>query len=98
MTTLVWQAPMRYWSSGDEAAFFTWLHSIPGVVSIRGEGRELHIRLKSKRLSSSSLRELIALYCRYNGRMSELAQFATTSNESWFKAPGTYWHARVFGA
>src|SRR3954465_928215 len=98
MTTLVWQAPMQYLSPGDEAAFFTWLQSIPGVLSVHGEGRELHIRLKSKRLSSSALRELIALYWRYNGRMSELAQFVTPSNESWFKAKVTYWHAKVFGA
>ena len=96
MTTLVWQEPMWYGSPGDERAFFTWLQSIPGVLSIRGEGRELHIRLRSKRLSTSSLREFIALYTRYQGRLSELAQFATPSNESWFKSKEAHWYRGVF--
>lgn len=87
---------MRYGSPGDEAAFFDWLQSIPGVLSVRGEGRELHIRLRSKRLSSQALRELIALYVRYNGRMNELAQFATPSNEAWFKSKESYWYRKVF--
>jgi hypothetical protein len=88
---------MRYLSQGDEAAFFAWLNSIPGVVSVAGFGRELHIRLRSKRLSQHSLRELIALYARYDGEMSELAQFATDANSAWFKAPGAIWHRSVFG-
>ena|SRR5437016_2413329 len=97
MTTLVWQGPMQFASPGDESAFFDWLQSIPGVVSVRGEGRELHIRLRSKRLSSHALREFIALYARYDGRMKELAQFAHSSNEAWFKSKESFWHRKVFG-
>lgn len=96
MATLIWQAPMQYFSQGDEAAFFSWLQSISGVIAVQGQGRELHIKLRSKRLSSESLREFIALYTRYNGNMTELAQFATPSNSSWFCADGTYWHKKVF--
>ena len=70
---------MRYYSPSDEAAFFGWLQSIPGVIRVHGQGRELVIELRSKRLSASSLRELIALYRRYEGNMSELAQFANYS-------------------
>ena len=98
MATLVWRAPMRYLSQGDEAAFFSWLSSVPGVVSVVGSGRELHIRLRSTRLSQQSLRELIALYTRYEGHLSELAQFATEANSAWFKAPNAVWHREVFGA
>jgi hypothetical protein len=98
MTTLVWHAPTRYYSASDEAAFFTWLQAIPGVLSVRGIGRELHITLRSKRLSVHALRELLALYRRYGGNMRELAVFANPSNEDWFKATGTYWHRRVFGS
>ena len=97
MATLTWQGPMRYFSSGDETAFFTWLQSIPGVVSVEGRGRELLIHLHSKRLSAQSLREFIALYERYRGNMRELAQFANSSNSSWFCAPGAFWHKKVFG-
>lgn len=88
---------MNYMSQGDESAFFTWLSSIPGVVSVVGSGRELHIRLRSIRLSQHGLRELIALYTRYGGELSELAQFANKANSAWFKAPNAFWHQSVFG-
>jgi hypothetical protein len=98
MPNLIWHAPMHYGSQGDEAAFFTWLQSIPGVVSVKGYGHELHIGLRSAKLSTPALREFIALYERYGGRMQELAQFANASNESWFTAKGAPWHASVFGS
>src|SRR5438132_117414 len=97
MATLIWQAPLRYFSPGDEAAFFTWLQSISCVDSVQGRGRELHIRLRSKRLSAQNLREFIALYHRYQGNMDELAQFASPSNSTWFANPNAYWHSQVFG-
>jgi len=97
MPILSWHAPMRFGSQGDEAAFFTWLRSIPGVASVSGHGHELHIRLRSARPSASSLRELVALYARYGGNMRELAQFAHPSNESWFKSKSASWYASVFG-
>jgi hypothetical protein len=89
---------MRYFSQGDEAAFFSWLQSIPGVIATEGRGTELHIKLRSKRLSSESLREFIALYLRFKGNMSELAQFATPSNSSWFCSPEAFWHKKVFAS
>ena len=88
---------MRYSSQGDEAAFFAWLKSVPGVIAVVGSGRELQIQLRSKRLSQQGLRELIALYARYDGNLSELAQFATEANSAWFKAPNAVWHRAVFG-
>lgn len=88
---------MRYLSHGDEAAFFAWLKSVPGVIAVVGSGRELQIQLRSKRLSQQGLRELIALYTRYDGNLSELAQFATEANSAWFKAPNAVWHRAVFG-
>jgi hypothetical protein len=98
MAELIWTAPMHYYSRSDEAAFFGWLQSIPGVTGVRGQGRELIIRLKSKRLSQNALRELLALYRRYNGRMSELEQFANDTNRSWFQDPDAYWYKAVFAA
>jgi hypothetical protein len=96
MAELIWTAAMEYYSPGDEAAFFGWLRSISGVVSVRGQGRDLIIQLKSKRLSQTTLRELLALYRRYDGRMSELAQFANDANRGWFQDPGAEWHKAVF--
>ncbi len=84
MATLVWKAPMHYYAPGDEAAFFTWLHSIPGIVSVRGQGKELHIRTRSIRLSKAALFELVAIYIRYHGNLEELAMFSTPENRQWF--------------
>ena len=95
--TLVWKARMHYWSHRDEDAFFAWLQSIPGVVKVQGRGRELFIRLKSKRLSAMALRDLLGLYKRYQGNMRELAQFENSSNAAWFKNPKAYWYKGVFG-
>lgn len=83
MATLIWRAPMTYYSSGDEAAFFDWLHSVPGVVSVRGVGVELHIETRSRRLGQVALRELVAIYRRYDGRLSELEMFVTEVNRDW---------------
>lgn len=90
MAELIWKAPMQYYSQADEAAFFAWLQSIPDVTSVEGRGRELVIHLRSKHISASSLRELIALYKRYEGDMSELGAFENESNSAWFKAPSAY--------
>lgn len=87
---------MLYRSPGDEAAFFRWLSGIPGVLGVHGVGRELHIRLRSTRLSATALRELLALYIRFGGHLTELAVFANDSNRSWFCSPEADWHNAVF--
>ena len=87
---------MSYYSAGDETAFFEWLQSIPGVKSVKGIGRELHIRLRSNRISRESLREFIALYIRYEGKMPELAMFANSTNADWFSVPSAHWYKLVF--
>lgn len=51
----------------------------------------------SSRLSEASLRDLLALFTRYEIPMAQLAQFRTSKNEHWFAAPNMYWHKRVFG-
>ena len=88
---------MRYRSPGDEAAFFGWLQSIPGVLSVQCRGRELHIQLRSSRLSQASLRELVALYQPYGGHLPELARFETDANCAWFRNKKADWFTGVFG-
>ena len=85
MATLIWHAPMRYRSPGDEAAFFAWLQAIPGVLGIAGVGTELHIAVRPTRLNRVALTELVALYRRYGGDMRELALFVTAANRSWLE-------------
>jgi hypothetical protein len=88
---------MSYRSEGDESAFYGWLQSIRGVRRVEGRGRTLIITLKSRRLSATSLRELLALYRRYGGRLSELAEFETGENRRWFRDAGAWWFRGVFG-
>jgi hypothetical protein len=85
-----------YWSQGDESAFFRWLQSIPGVESVKGQGMGLIVTLRSSRLSSLALRELIALHTRYNLPMQSLAQFETVANKNWFRSKKAYWYSKVF--
>jgi len=86
-----------YYSPSDEAAFFDWLQSIPGVSSVVGTPAGLEVTLHSKRLSQVALRELLALHFRYGLPMKDLAQFETEQNKSWFRASHMYWHKKVFG-
>lgn len=85
-----------YFSQSDEAAFFQWLESIPGVVCVVGTQEGLNVSLRSKRLSQVALRELLALHFRYGLPMQQLAQFETPQNRAWFRAPYMYWHKAVF--
>lgn len=50
------------------------------------------------RLSEASLRDLLALFSRYEIPMKQLAQFEDAKNAAWFRAPHMYWHKKVFGA
>ncbi|MGM9482642.1 hypothetical protein ACS5PN_15725 [Roseateles sp. NT4] len=86
-----------FYSSQDEASFFSWLESIPGVSSVTGVGRSLEVNLNSVQLNEDALREMLALHRRYQLPMRNLAIFLSPANESWFAAPEMYWHDAVFG-
>ncbi len=57
---------VKFYSPQDEAYFFAWAQGIPAVNSIVGRGWSIIIQVKTKRISDKSLRELIALFRRYN--------------------------------
>lgn len=83
---------IHFGSQLDEKHLFEWAVEIPGVL--RWEQDTLVVRT---RLSQESLRDVIALFNRYQIPMAQLAQFRRTENELWFAAPEMYWHGRVFG-
>jgi hypothetical protein len=89
-------AEKRYFSAGDEAAFFGWLQSIACVDAVTGHPEFLHVRLRRKP-NRAELQELIGLLYRYRLDMTSLARFRSARNANWFDVPTTYWHARVFG-
>lgn len=86
---------VRYYSPGDEQAFFAWLRRMPCVGEPRGVGIDLHIPLR-QRPTDGELRELIGLFFRYKIDMRQLAALATDENRSWFARPDSYWRRKVF--
>ena len=88
---------VRYFHQSDEAMFFAWLDRMEVVSGYDGRGEGLHIHL-ARRPTDDDLRELLAFHQRYSIDMRQLTSFKTSANASWFAAPGTYWHDRVFGS
>ncbi len=87
----------KYFSPGDEKAFFDWLQSLSCVAKVGGRLRDLYITLKHVP-NDTDLRELIALLFRYRMNMKSLAAFRTSRNAKWFaNNPDAFWHAKVFG-
>lgn len=85
-----------YLSEHDESAFFEWLEKIKCVERITGSGDELYIKLKESPIDNMSLREILALFYRYDVDMKQLAQFLNNKNKKWFYGPQAYWFERVF--
>ncbi|QOL50109.1 hypothetical protein [Massilia litorea] len=83
---------VHFGSQLDEKHLFEWAMEISGVL--RWEQDTLVVRTN---LSQASLRDLLALFSRYQIPMAQLSQFRTSKNEDWFAAPKTYWYNRVFG-
>lgn len=65
--TRVW-----YYSKHDESAFFEWLDKLQCVASYEGQGDTLYINIQKKKVDESCLRELLALFYRYNVDLSQL--------------------------
>lgn len=87
---------IRFRSSGDERIFFEWLSSIQSIRKFYGEGFSLFIELNES-VSDEDLRELIAIFFRYNIKMSQLKQFVTAENRIWFQCnKKSYWYKKVF--
>jgi hypothetical protein len=78
----------------DEKHLFVWAREISCVVGWEQDT----LVVRSRRISKEALRDLLALFWRYNIPMEQLAQFRNSHNEVWFTSPNMYWHKRVFGS
>jgi len=86
----------RFYSHGDEAMLFRWLSEIPCVSRVGGEVADLHIGIRTSRLTFKSLNELVAVFARYNLDMEVLSRFAS-GKHSWLKDyPEAYWYSSMF--
>jgi hypothetical protein len=87
---------VMFFSPADEAAFFRFAESIKAVRRIEGVHDSIVLHVAS-RVSHESLRGLLAIFERYRiPQMSQLAQFLSSSNRSWFADPKKFWHKKVF--
>lgn len=83
---------IRFGSKLDEKHLFAWAIEIPGVT---GWDQDT-LLVRRRTISESSLRDLIALFYRYDIPMVQLQVFLNDKNENWFANPIMYWHKKVF--
>lgn len=85
-----------YYSDSDERAMFEWLHRLKAVKSVGGKGREVEIHLHRRRLSNRDLRELLALFHRYQIDERPLRPYIR-SEMKWLHNPSAFWYRGLFG-
>ena len=88
---------VSFGSSGDEISFFRWLDEIQSVKDVRGQGDKILIEVKSPPVPDQDLKELIALFDRYDIDLVQLLDLETPLNKSWLSHPGMYWFERMYG-
>ena len=57
----------------------------------------LFISVDIEKLNDENLRELVALFSRYDCDLRQLSQFLNDDNRHWFADPRKFWHVSVFG-
>ncbi|WP_152984678.1 hypothetical protein [Stenotrophomonas terrae] len=88
---------VRFYSTGDEDAFFHWLNRIKCISHHEGLGAELLLHVDSRAVDEASLRDLIAFFWRYEVPMEQLAIFDRTAHSSWLRNQKSFWFASMFG-
>ncbi len=90
---------VRFLSLGDELSFFEWIKRIKCISRFEGVGFSVLLHIPRKDISDQSLRDLIALFHRYQIRnSSQLAVFLRPRNKAWFyENAEAYWRKRIFG-
>ena len=89
---------VRYFSENDELAFFNWLQKISCVKKYEGRGTTLHIFVDTNAINDVDLRELLALFRRYQTPLAQLKIFDKPEFAGWFRDPRGYWHSEIFGS
>jgi hypothetical protein len=86
----------RFHAPADEAAFFSWLKNIPGVVRFTSKPYGLLVDIDTDAFDELSLRAMLALHHRYGIGMQALRMFETPANSDWFRNYNAFWYAAVF--
>lgn len=88
--------PNKYYSYLDEENFFKWIESNPAVTAVERQGGRLIISFKSARIAEQDLRDLIAVFARYQISMRDIKKFAAGEHKQWLNNPDAYWYRSIF--
>lgn len=75
--------------------FFSWLEKIDCIQKVYGEGESIFLD-SCQQVSHDDLRELIAIFHRYNIDMKQLKKFMNDENEQWLTNTKAYWYPNMF--
>jgi hypothetical protein len=84
---------VRFYSRGDEDAFFEWTSKIKVIKKFEGVGDEMLLYINSSRISDKGFRELTALFQRYKVDKRQLGQFINSKNiQKKLSQPGSHYN------
>lgn len=86
---------ISFYSIRDEEIFFEWLDRIFSVLHYQGIGNTLVIFVNQE-VKEEDLRDVLALFYRYDIDMKQLTIFHRKENSEWFYSPTSYWFEAVF--
>ena len=87
---------VRFFSQCDEAAFFEWIKKLSFIQKIEGRGRTLYLLVNRAAIDEDALRELLALFHRFEIDLRQLAVFDREEFVEWFRNKNAYWHSEIF--
>lgn len=87
---------VEFGSQNDEQSFFEWLKRIKCIENLDGEGSILEIIVAKNLVDDDCLRDILAIFHRYNIDMKQLAIFKSEQNKAWFCSSTKYWFDKVF--
>lgn len=89
--------PRPFYSALDEDYFFQCMEDdIDAITGVNRDGFQLCLTVVTP-IDDVSLRDLIALFMRYDIDMRPLVALATESNKGWLEDTTMYWHQKMFG-
>lgn len=86
-----------FFSECDETAFFEWLDKIKCIIKYEGCGVIIRITVNDDAVDETALRELLALFHRYEIAMRQLVVFDRQQFSGWLHDKRAYWYAALFG-
>src|ERR1700681_2000892 len=84
-----------FYSMNDEDVFFEWLDRLPCVSHHEGKGESLYIEINQESVNELALRDLLALFHRYDIDKKQLIAFDREEFSQWFRDEKKYWFSGV---